>query len=188
MSAIYPLSVAQYHALGRAGILKSGDPVELLEGILVQKMAKSPPHVVSTGLMRDAVVAALPAGWSFRAHNPITLDNSEPEPDGAVARGGVRDYPNCHPGPAEVALVVEVADCSLDQDRGIKKHLYARNGIPTYWIVNLVDTQVEVYTGPTGSGDTADYAQRQDFRRGDSIPLVIAGGQVALIPVADLLP
>src|SRR5262249_942521 len=147
---LYRLSVAQYHAMARAGILKEGEPVELIEGLLVQKMTKHPPHPVATGLTRDAVAARLPAGWFVRVQDPITLDTSEPEPDVVVARGQPRDYTTHHPGPADVPLVMEVAETSLDEDRGIKKWMYARNRIPTYWIVNLIDQQVEVYTVPTG--------------------------------------
>jgi hypothetical protein len=185
---LYRLSVAQYHAMISAGILQSGDPVELLEGLLVCKMTKHPPHPTATGMTREALEAVLPAGWCVRVQDPITLDTSEPEPDLAVARGRQRDYAAHHPGPADIPLAVEVADSSLDEDRGLKKRVYARNGIAVYWIVNLIDGQIEVYTGPHGSGDAADYATRQDYHPGDTVPVVIAGTEVGRIPVADLLP
>src|SRR5262249_50801339 len=82
---VYRLSVAQYHAMIGAGILKDGDPVELLEGVLVRKMTKNPPHRVATRHVRRALEAAVPPGWSVDSQEPITLDTSEPEPDAVVA-------------------------------------------------------------------------------------------------------
>ena len=185
---LYRLSVAQYHAMLDAGILKSGDPVELIEGLLVRKMTKNPPHRVSTRRTRRALEAATPPGWGVDSQEPITLATSEPEPDAFVAREDALDASDDHPTAAEVALVVEVADSTLDYDRAVKRPLYAGSGIPVYWIVNLIDGQVEVHSAPAGQGATADYTQRQDCHPGDSVPVVIVGQVVAHIPVADLLP
>jgi len=84
--------------------------------------------------------------------------------------------------------VVEVADASLNRDRTIKKRLYAAAGIAVYWIVNLVDSQVEVYTDPTGPGQQPDYRQRRDFDRAATVPVVIEGKEVGRLAVRDLLP
>src|SRR5262249_52378201 len=135
---IYRLSVAQYHAMIQHGILGPEDRVELIHGWLVPKMTKNPPHTVSTGLVLDALNRAAPLGWHVRVQEPVTFAVSEPEPDNVLARGARRDYASRHPGPAEVGLVVEVADTSLDYDRDVKKPLYASAGVPVYWIVNLV--------------------------------------------------
>jgi len=180
----YRLSVAQYHALRDHGVLGEDDPVELLRGVLVQKMTKKPPHSVCTELVRALVTALLPPGWHVRGQEPITFPDSEPEPDGAVVRGHQRDYLGRHPTPAEVALLIEVSDTSLDADQGTKKELYASAGVPVYWIVNLVDHRLEVYTGPQGD----DYASRADLAPGDSVTVVIAGQTVGQIAVSDLLP
>jgi len=114
--SIWRLSVAQYHEMIRAGILAEDDPVELLDGCLVQKIIKNPPHCLATGLVRDALEKALPEGWHVKSQDPITLAASEPEPDVTVVRGSRRDYADRHPGPADVALVVEVADTGLQRD------------------------------------------------------------------------
>src|SRR5262249_41008702 len=132
---IWRPSVSQYHQMIRAGILTEDDPVELLGGWLVTKMPKNPAHRTSTRLVRRALERVTPAGWYVDAQEPITLETSEPEPDGVVVRGETRQYLDRHPGPRDVALVVEIADASLDRDRGLKKRLYAEAGIPAYWIL-----------------------------------------------------
>ena len=118
--SIWPLSVRHYHEMIRSGILTAGDPVELLEGLLVVKMAKNPRHTAATQAVRRAVERLLPAGWHVRARDPITLADSEPEPDVAVVRGGPERYEDRHPGPRDVGLVIETADASLERDRRTK--------------------------------------------------------------------
>src|SRR5262245_40342630 len=99
---------------------------------------------------------------------PITIDSSEPEPDVSVVRGRPEDYRERRPGREEVGLVVEVADKTLARARASKKRIYARAELPIYWIVNLSERQVEVYTEPTGPAEEPDYRQRQDYQPGDS--------------------
>jgi Uma2 family endonuclease len=118
----------------------------------------------------------------------VTGETSEPEPDVAVVRGNRRDYLERHPEPRETGILVEVPDSTLRHDRGFKKRIYARDRTPVYWIVNLVDRQVEVYTDPTGPADVPDYRQRQDYKPGEDVPVVIDGQEVGRIPVAELLP
>jgi Uma2 family endonuclease len=185
---IFRLSVAQYRAMAELGILTEEDPVELLEGWLVQKMTKNPPHTVACHLMQEALRLLLPAGWFIAAQAPVTTLDSEPEPDLTLVRGQVRDYLDRHPGSPDVTLLVEVADSSLSQDQGIKKRLYARSGFPAYWIVNLVDRRIEVFTDPTGPADEPDYRQRRDYGPDESIPLTLDGLEVGSLHVADVLP
>ena len=83
-----------------------------------------------------------------------------------------------------MALLVEISESTLATDRGEKLRTYAKAAIPIYWIVNLVDRQVEVYTGP----GVDDYATRQDFLPGQQVPLVIDGQQLGQIAVDDILP
>ncbi len=160
---VWRLSVAQYHAMIGAGILTEDDPVELLEGWLVKKMPKKPRHRVVTQLTREALAGLLPAGWHVDAQEPITTAASEPEPDVAVVAGDRLRYLDHHPGPQDVALVVEVADSSLRRDRSTKKRIYAAAGIPVYWVVNLLENQVEVCTAPAGLAQQPDYRRREDY-------------------------
>lgn len=185
---VWRLSVDQYHAMIHAGILTDDDPVELLDGWLVFKMPKKPPHILVTLLIRQALERLVPAGWYVNTQEPITTNDSEPEPDVVVIRGEPRDYLDHHPGPHHVALVVEVADTTLPRDRGLKKRLYALAGIPVYWIANLPETQFEVYTDPSGPAAQPDYGQRQEYGPSDALPVVIEGVEVGRLAVRELLP
>ncbi|MBI1925050.1 Uma2 family endonuclease [Candidatus Poribacteria bacterium] len=185
---IWRLSVDQYHEMIRAGILTEDDPVELLEGWLVPKMPKKPPHRVTTQLTREALARILPAGWYVDTQEPITTEDSEPEPDVGVVRGETRQYLDRHPGPGDVALVAEVSDATLQRDRGFKKRVYASASIPVYWIVNLIEKQCEVYTAPSGPTEGADYRRRQDYGLSDAVRLVIEGVEVGRIAPRELLP
>jgi Uma2 family endonuclease len=185
---VWRLTVDEYHQMLQAGIVTEDHPVELLEGWLMPKMPQNPPHRIATREVRKALEAVTPPGWYVDSQVPITTDDSEPEPDGMVVRGDTSDYADRHPGPPHVALVVEVADTTLQEDRQLKQRLYARAGIPAYWIVNLQDNRVEVYTDPSGSQGIPEYRQRQDYGPDDVVPLVFDGQEVARIPVRELLP
>ncbi len=182
------LSVAEYHQMLQAGILTEDDPVELLEGWLVPKMTKNPPHRAATRLTRVALEAIVPAGWYVDSQEPVTTDDSEPEPDVSVVRGQTRDYLARHPGPADIGLLVEVADESLARDRGVKKRSYARARVANYRIVNLIDRHVEVHTDPTGPADVPDYRQRHVYHENEHVPVVLDGEEIGRIAVRDLLP
>lgn len=188
LQEVYRLSVEQYHRMIAAGILTADDRVELLEGLLVRKMTKNPPHTLCTQLLRDALPRLLPAGWFVNDQEPVAIEMSEPEPDVAVVRGDRRQYAGRRPGPQDVVLVIEVADTSLGRDRGPKKRDYARAGIPVYWIVNLVAGRVEVYTAPSGPAEQPDYGRQQEFSPGEAVPVVLDGREVGRLAVADVLP
>ncbi len=188
MAGFRRFSVAEYHKLIQVGILTEDDNLELLEGYLVHKMTRNPPHDGTLQLVQENLSRALPPGWRVRVQCAITLSDSEPEPDAAVVRGDARTYLTRHPGPADIGLVVEVADSTLPGDRDDKARIYARAGIVCYWIVNLIDQQVEVYTSPSGPVAKPKFAQESDYRAGDRVPLVLDGATVATFDAADLLP
>ena len=185
---IWRLSIEQYHAIIQAGILTDDDSVELLEGWLVFKRPKNPPHRVTTRLVRTALENILPRGWYVDSQEPIALSNSEPEPDIVVVRGDTRQYLARHPGAEDIALIIEVSDTTLQRDRTVKKRIYARAGISIYWIVNLVEEQVEVYSQPLVEVEQPDYSQRLDFGRSAVIPIIIEGIEIGAIAVDALLP
>jgi Uma2 family endonuclease len=185
---IWRLSIEQYHAIIQAGILTDDDSVELLEGWLVFKRPNNPPHRVTTRLVRTALENILPRGWYVDSQEPIALSNSEPEPDIVVVRGDTRQYLDRHPGAEDIALIIEVSDTTLQRDRTVKKRIYARAGISIYWIVNLVEEQVEVYSQPFVEVEQPDYTQRWDFGRSAVIPIIIEGREIGAIAVDALLP
>lgn len=188
--SLYRFSLEKYEAMVRSGVFTNRDRLELIEGYLVEKMTKYPPHTVSCQLCRVRLDRMSPPGWHVRIEGPVRIPSrvSMPEPELAVTRGEIRDYSERDPEPADVALVVEVADSSLDDDRDVMSRIYGGGGIAIYWIVNLVDRQVEVYTGPSGSSEPLGYRHCEVYRPGQEVPLVIEGTDVGRIPVADLLP
>jgi Uma2 family endonuclease len=151
-------------------------------------MSRNPPHGVGVALMLKALNARLPAGWHCRVQSSVTADLSNPEPDVAIVRGNERDYINRHPRPRDTGLITEVADTTLQTDREVKGALYARVGVPVYWILNLVESQLEVFTDPTGPDPEPCYRQHRDYRSDEEVTLVLDGREVARIPVRDLLP
>lgn len=185
---IWRLSVEQYHAIAAAGILEEDEPVELLEGLLVYKMTKNPPHSVTTQLIQAAFQHILPNGWHIRVQEPVTLADSEPEPDIMLVAGDIRHYSTRHPGPQDVGLVVEVADATLKRDRGSKKRVYARAGIAVYWVVNLMEKRIEVFTNPSGGARKADYQTEQTYDLDAEVPVVIDDVVIARLAVRELLP
>jgi Uma2 family endonuclease len=178
---LYRLTVEEYEQI--AGFLDD-DRVELIDGYLVKKMVKNPPHVVACARVVGSLTRIVPGGWHTRPGEPIRIGRrTEPEPDVALARGSIDDYESAHPQPADIALVVEVSDTTVAKDRR-RRRTYGPAGIPVYWIVNLATRRVEVYTGPSPDG----YAQRVDYAPGDFIPLVIDGETVGQVPVDEILP
>lgn len=185
----YPVrrfSVDEYHALADAGILTSGDPYELLDGWIVPKMTKNPPHETCLMLLTQAMQQLMPVGWHYRPQTVITLSTSEPEPDGMIARGQPRDYVARHPTQAEVPLVIEIADSSLGLDRQ-KAALYARDRIARYWIVNLVDRVIEDYTHPIGRAGLARYRTSVTIGEGESVSFLLDRKSYRLA-MDDILP
>jgi Uma2 family endonuclease len=138
------------HMIG-AGILGEDEHVELIGGRIVEMSPEGPAHAGAIDLCAEALRAAFGAGYTVRVQHPLIVDPlDEPEPDVAVVPGGPRDHLDEHPRSA--ALVVEVADSSLDYDRGEKAQLYGRAGFEEYWIVNLRDRCVEVHRQPSPEG------------------------------------
>lgn len=178
------MTVTQYHDMIRHGILTDGDHVELLEGWLVEKMPKNPPHRLSNRLLRGWLEKMMPAGWHVQTQEPITLGDSEP--DLALVRGQPEDYGRRHPGPADLLLVVEASDTTLTRDRGPKKRAYARANIPFYWIVNLVEETVEMYSQPGLRGNEPDYLQRVGVPLEGTVTLEV-DGQELKVPVKEFL-
>jgi Uma2 family endonuclease len=187
-ASIARFSVARYQRMIETGILTSEDKVELLENYVVLKMLRNPRHDGTIQLVDETLGPTIPRGWRLRIQLTVVLADSQPEPDFSVVRGDARTYMARHPGPADVGLLIEVGDTSLLRDQRDKTRIYARGGIACYWIVNLVDGRIEVYTQPSGQTAVPSYSSFQMYQAGDAIPLILDGATVATIPVADLLP
>jgi Uma2 family endonuclease len=136
-----------YHRMAEAGLFVD-QRVELVHGEILMMSPMNPAHAASLQLTAKALEQAFGTGCCVRVQLPLHLDDqSEPEPDLAVVPGTQRDY---RQHPTAALLVVEISDTTLDFDRRRKRGLYARAGIPEYWIVNLLDRCIEVHLFPTG--------------------------------------
>jgi Uma2 family endonuclease len=180
-------TVDEYHWMIRAGLFATDERFELINGWITPKMVRNPPHDSFLTQVGQILNAHMPRGWHLRTQTAVTLSASEPEPDLAIVPGAPSRYRASHPVPGEIELVIEVADSSLSFDRDVKGPVYATDGLPVYWIVNLVDMRVEVYTDPTGPAAQPRYRQCRHAGLTDAVDLVLAGQTIAAIPVADLL-
>jgi Uma2 family endonuclease len=182
-TAPHRYTVRRYLALVDDGVLRSDDPVELLDGLIVAEPPANPPHASAIRRVEAALRAAFGGNALVSVQQPFLAGRySLPEPDVAVLPGRLEDYDAVHP--SEALLVVEVADSSLQQDRLTKAPIYAAAGVPEYWIVNLRDDCVEVFRAPEPT--LRRYATPHVAHRGDTLALTaIADASVA---VADLLP
>jgi Uma2 family endonuclease len=174
-------SRTEYERMAEAGVFEPDERLELIDGEVWQMPPQSTRHFTAIRLVERALSRVFANGFDVRTQGPLAIDgHSEPEPDIAVVEGSARDYATAHPRTA--VLVVEVADTSLGFDRIAKKRLYARNGIPEYWILNLGAECLEVYRDPADE----DYLAQQTIGRTEVIaPRAAVQFEIA---VADLLP
>jgi Uma2 family endonuclease len=187
-SPLYRMTLEKYESLIASGVFNKRDRVHLINGYLVTRVSESPSHSAICEIIRFAIetfLLALPTAWHLRGDKPLRIpaQSSMPEPDLVIVRGERRIYLNRYPEPADTALVVEVSLSSLDEDRALAD-IYGASGIPVYWIVNLVDGQVEVYTDPGPAG----YRSHEVLASGHALRIVLDGVEVGEIAVADILP
>jgi Uma2 family endonuclease len=178
---------SEYERLVELGAF-ARDRIELLGGQLVVAEPQSAYHAGCVRRADYALRAALPTGWVVSVQSPVSLDDdSEPEPDLVVAAGGPDDYLDAHP--TAPVLVVEVAESSLAFDRRDKGSLYARAGVPEYWIINLVDRVLEVYRDP-GREPSAPSTWAYRSKATLAAPSIVTpvGLPGVRVPVAGLLP
>lgn len=177
-AALAPLSVDQYHAMIRNGILNEGESLELIDGLLVRKdrrdhqgdiMTVGPRHAKVLGLLADLLqdlLRALPL--HVRSQMPVTLSGiQEPEPDISIVKGARRDYSEAHPSSENIFLLIEIANRSLNFDRTSKLRMYAEAGIPEYWIINLVAGTIEIYRSP--QADQQTYQSHVEIAAAESV-------------------
>lgn len=173
-------SLEEYHRLAEMGFFQEDDRVELIRGEIFKMVAKGRAHTVCCSNLNTALVRAIEDRAIVRCQDPITLpNNSEPEPDFAIARLREDHYLSHHPYPEDIILVIEIADSSLEYDRNIKLPIYAEAGILQYWIFNLPESQLEVYSQPYQKiQGSFDYSHRQILLPNASIKLPELGNSV----------
>ncbi|MFO0803138.1 MAG: Uma2 family endonuclease [Gemmataceae bacterium] len=181
------ISVEQYHQMIDAGVFSHGERCELIRGVILEKPVPKPPHSYTVDVLSDLLRELVGAGFVVRTQQPVTTGDSEPEPDVVLAIGSRRDYRSRHPVPDDVAILVEVADTSVRDDRTTKLTMYAEAGIGSYWIVDLTTRTVVVFTQPRG-GRKPSYRKATAYQAGDQLPLVLNGKRIGFISVDDILP
>jgi len=186
------ITVEEYHRMAEAGVFGPEPRLELLEGVLIDKMRKNPPHVLATNLLGDLFHHLRPrgSGYCISMGNPVTIEDrdGEPEPDAMILRGNLRDYTGRRRTPADVALVIEVASTSYAFDRSSKWVTYAGARVPIYWIVDLGRRRLEIHSEPAGQGETAYYGLTQILGQDDEVALVLDGREIARFAVREILP
>lgn len=163
------LTVSEYHLMGRVGILHEDDRIELIEGEIINMSPIEPLHSGTANILIELL------GYPTRGRAIATVQNSiyiaprsEPQPDFALLRFRADRYKSRLPEVADVLLLVEIADSSARYDREVKLPLYARHGISEYWIINIPEQQIEVYSDP--DTDRAQYRQTSIVTQGTLAP------------------
>lgn len=147
------ISTEDYHRMAKLGILAEDEAVELIHGQILRKMPKGPAHSALCKRIEKLLETSLGDRALVRLQDPIALDPySEPEPDLAVVQPSPSFYADRHPQPAEVYVLIEVADSSIDRDLRTKADLYAAAKIQDYWVFNLPQQQIHVFRDPQPDG------------------------------------
>ncbi len=179
---LYRFTRDEYYRMGDAGLFVD-KRVELLDGEIITMPPQNPPHAGTTNHIGGIFIRLLGSTFIVRMQTPIVLDDwSEPEPDIAVCQPDPDDYMFAHPRADQVLLVIEVAESSLPYDRRRKTAAYARSGVPEYWIINLVDKRIELFSDP----DPAAQRYRTERHATASDTLTLPGG--AVIVASAFLP
>jgi Uma2 family endonuclease len=179
---------AEFFFLAQHGIFQDDERLELLEGLIITMSIRKPEHDCGVLYSDAALRPHCKAEYYLRIHMTIEMKDSVCVPECAIVRGPCKKHAHAFPKSDETELVVEVSDTTLTCDRGIKARIYARAGIPTYWILNLEGRQLEVLSDPTGDVEQPGYRKNQVYKDSDKAVLALGGQAVGEIAVADLLP
>lgn len=178
----------EYHKLMELGFFHEDERVELIRGELVRMVAKGTAHTTCCrNLIRELGQLVLGKA-ELQCQDPITLPSgSEPEPDFTIVRFTPNNYLSAHPTPADIFLVIEIADSSLDYDRDVKMPLYAEAEISHYWIFNVVANQLEAYSEAyQDTQNNFGYRYKRIFLANQSVELPLSSSP--LLDLASIFP
>ena len=161
-------TVEEYEQMISAGVLGEDERLELIEGDILAISPIGSAHLALVNRLNHLFVQQAGTLAQVSVQNPIRLANSEPQPDLALLRSKPDYYAQALPEPADVLLLIEVADTTADYDRNVKVPLYGRNAIVESWLIDLAENLIEVYRNPATKG----YRTKQTFGPGDQIDLV----------------
>lgn len=172
-----PLTVEEYHHLGEFN--ENGRRTELIRGVIIEKMSKSPLHRTIASILFRILSAQIPKGFTIWKEEPLTLADSEPEPDISIVRGGEKDFAKSHPRTAELVIEVAISSAALDRENA---SLYAEAGVKEYWIVLGSERKIEVY----GQQENGRYQQMKTYGVEDVISC--AGVPGLNVRLSDIFP
>ena len=159
-------TVAEYYAMAEAGVLAYDERVELLDGDVIAMPPIGDWHASRVKRLNNSMLTPVRGRAIVSVQDPVRLgDNSEPEPDVMLLRWHDDFYEGGHPGPADVLLLIEVSDTTVDYDRNEKLSAYAAAGIPEVWIASRQDRRIESYADPAGD----EYATVRHYGAGERI-------------------
>lgn len=177
------ITVKQYDSMIKNGIFDDNDRIELINGVIIEKMPKGTKHSSITDRATRIFYRTLNDQLLIRNQNPIWLDEfSEPEPDIVLTTIKEDEYETTHPTPNEIFLILEVSDSTLSYDRNTKAIAYSRAGIRQYLLLNIQDNTIEDYREPSTDG----YQSKRTLRHGQSFNLVAFPENI--FNVEDFLP
>lgn len=182
------VTVDEYRRRAAMGEFSQSKTFELLEGVVVLKARQALKHETVLENIQTIIGKMVPGGWHLRVQQPMNCGDSQPEPDAVMVRDALDQFENRPPSANDVGLVIEVADASLTLDRRLKGRIYARAGIILYWLLNLVDNQLEVYSNASGPVLMPGFQEKRIYRVEDKLSLVVGLGDLGTIKVRDLLP
>jgi Uma2 family endonuclease len=161
-------TVEDYYRMADDGILTADARVELVDGEVIEMPPIGAPHASVVTDIQNLLIAAVGDRAIVRVQNPVRLDrHSEPQPDIALVTPPGSKYRTRHPTPADILLLVEVADTSLRLDRDIKLGIYARSGIPEVWLLDLNTRDIMRYWAPAVAG----YLKSEPLVESAAVPL-----------------
>ena len=195
-SMLHRFTTDEYHQLIEADILPEGAPIELIDGVILQKdrrdhggdcMNHGTKHAYVVRRLQQRAEAIRQLGFHLQTQLPVAISSQhEPEPDGAVIRHGLDEYRDRLPTAADVVLVIEVADSSLKFDWTTKQRVYATAGIETYWIIDIACGKIDVFTKPNSSSGM--YNNAQSFGRDETVRMSLDDQGHIDLAVVELLP
>ncbi|HNF17578.1 MAG TPA: Uma2 family endonuclease [Leptospiraceae bacterium] len=168
------MSLADYHRLAELGLLP--EKIELIDGVLINKMPKSPKHAFTVDYLLSIFRNIFRENFIIRSEQPLSIGNSEPEADISIIPGALIDFRNSHPDTARLAVEISVSTYELDYQ---KQFIYADALVPEYWIINLKEKELEVYKNPS----SGKYLEKKIFRSSDTIEL--EGTKISLQTILD---
>ena len=168
--ATHRLTVSDFEQMGEAGILVPEERIELIDGELYDMAPIGEDHAATVGWLNEVLVLACAGRAIVAPQNPVLLDPASlPQPDFTILRRRKDFYRTQRPGPADILLLIEVADTSLRFDRTIKLPRYARAGIAEFWLVDLQARLLEVHRRPATDG----YEDMTLHQAGESLALTL---------------